>query len=64
LQTNLMYYDGEMGDFVTRYEKVQKGRITRANEDKDYKDLRDALKTIEAISVYPVLTVRLVGRLF
>ena len=64
LQTNLMYYDGELGDFVTRYEKVQKGRITRSNDDKDYKDLRDALKTIEAVSVYPVLTLRLVGRLF
>ena len=28
LQTNLMYYDSSEGDFVTRYEKVQKGRIT------------------------------------
>jgi hypothetical protein len=43
---------------------VEKGRITRANEDKDYKDLRDAMKTIEAIGVYPVLTLRLVGRIF
>ena len=64
LQTNLMYYDGEQGDFVTRYEKIEKGRITRSNEDKDYKDLRDAVKTIEAISVYPVLTLRFVGRIF
>ena len=64
LQTNLRYYDGDQGDYVTRYEKVEKGRITRANEDKDYKDLRDAMKTIEAIGVYPVLTLRLVGRIF
>ena len=64
LQTNLMYYDGEQGDFVTRYEKIEKGRITRSNEDKDYKDLRNALKTAEAITVYPVMTVRFVGRIF
>lgn len=64
VQTNLMYYDQTAGDFVTRYEKVQKGRITRSHEDKDYKDLRDALKTIEAIGVYPVLTFRLNGRIF
>ena len=64
LQTNLMYYDAEIGDFVTRYEKIEKGRITRASEDSDYKDLRDALKTVEAISVYPVLTLRFIGRLF
>lgn len=62
LQTNLMYYDGETGDFVTRYEKVEKSRITR--DDKDYKDVRDALKTAEAFTVYPVMTFRLVGRLF
>lgn len=62
LQTNLMYYDGEVGDFVTRYEKVEKNRITR--EDKDYKDVRDYLKTAEAIIVYPVMTFRLVGRIF
>ena len=63
-QTNLMYYDSSVGDFVTRYEKVQKGRITRSHEDSDYKDVRDALKTIEAIGVYPVLTFRLNGRIF
>lgn len=64
LQTNLMYYDGEVGDFVTRYEKVEKGRITRASEDSDYKDVRDYLKTAEGIFAYPVLTFRLVGRIF
>ena len=62
LQTNLMYYDGEVGDFVTRYEKVEKGRITR--DDKDYKDVRDGLKTAEGIIAYPVISLRLVGRLF
>jgi len=62
LQTNLMYYDGEVGDFVTRYEKVEKGRITR--EDKDYKDVRDGLKTAEGFIAYPVLSLRLVGRIF
>ena len=64
LHTNLMYYDANVGDFVTRYEKVEKGRITRSHEDKDYKDLRDALKTAEGIVAYPVMTVRFVGRIF
>lgn len=64
LHTNLMYYDQTVGDFVTRYEKIQKGRITRSHDDSDYKDLRDAIKTIEAVHVYPVITFRLNGRIF
>ena len=63
VQTNLMYFDGNKGDFVTRYEKVNKNRITRDDKD-DYKDIRDAIKTIEKVGVYPVLTLRLNGRLF
>lgn len=64
VHTNVMYYDQASGDFVTRYEKIEKGRITRSHDDNDYKDLRDAIKTIEAIGVYPVLTFRLNGRIF
>jgi hypothetical protein len=45
----------------TKYQKVDKDKIT--NPDKDYKDVKDAIKTIEKIGVYPVLTFRLVGRI-
>ena len=62
VMTNLMYFDGNEGDFVTRYEDVNKNRITRT--DKDYEDIKDAVKTIHKIGVYPVLTFRLNGRLF
>ncbi len=33
-------------------------------ENKDYQDLKDAVKTIEKIGVYPVLNIRINGRLF
>ena len=47
---------------VRTYQKVDKDRIT--NPDKDYQDVKDAVKTIEKFSVYPVMSLRLVGRLF
>ena len=50
------------GEVVTRYEKIKKNRII--NENKDYQDLKDAVKTIEKIGVYPVLNIRINGRLF
>ncbi|MBQ9645079.1 MAG: hypothetical protein IJV24_01815 [Prevotella sp.] len=44
------------------FRKVDKDRIL---SDKDYcQDIRDGLKTAEKIFVYPVLTVRLNGRIF
>ena len=46
---------------VSKYQKVDKDRIT--NPDKDYKDGKDAIKDIEKVVVYPVLTFRLVGRI-
>ena len=60
--TNLMYFDGNEGDFVTRNEDINKNKITRT--DKDYKKIKDAVKTIHKIGVYPVLTFRVNGRLF
>ena len=62
LMTNLMYFDGDKGDFVQTYEAVNKERITR--EDGDYKDIRDGIKTAHKIRVYPVISVRLNGRIF
>ena len=59
---NMNYVDRTTGEVVTRYEKVKKNRII--NEKKDYQDLKDALKTIEKIGVYPVLTLRINGRIF
>ena len=44
------------------YRKVSKNRIT--NPDKDYQDVKDAVKTIEKIGVYPVLKLRINGRIF
>ncbi len=46
---------------VSKYQKVDKDRIT--NPDKDYQDVKDAVKLIEKLSVYPVLSFRLVGRI-
>ena len=60
--TTLMYFDSAEGDFVRANEKVNKNRITR--QDKDYQDVKDAIKTIEKVGVYPVLTFRLNGRIF
>jgi hypothetical protein len=62
VMTNLMYFDGNEGEFVTRNEKINKNKITRT--DKDYKKIKDAVKTIQKFGVYPVLTFRLNGRLF
>ena len=59
---NMNYVDRTTGNVVTRYEKVKKNRII--NQKKDYKDLKDAIKTIEKVGVYPVLTLRINGRIF
>lgn len=58
---NMHYQNGAEG-IVTRYEKIHQNWIL--NEKKDYQDLRDAVKTIEKIGVYPVLNIRINGRLF
>ncbi len=58
---NMHYQNGGEG-IVTRYEKIHQNWIL--NEKKDYQDLKDAVKTIEKIGVYPVLNIRINGRLF
>ena len=45
----------------SKYQKVDKDKIT--NPDKDYQDGKDAIKNIEKVIVYPVLTFRLIGRI-
>lgn len=59
---NINSFDDSKGDWVTEYKKISKNRIT--NPDKDYQDIKDAIKTIEKIGVYPVLTLRINGRIF
>jgi hypothetical protein len=62
LESNFSYVDRQTGENVTRYEAIKKNRIT--NQDKDYQDLKDAVKTIQKIGVYPVLNLRINGRIF
>jgi hypothetical protein len=59
---NMEYIEPSTGQVVTRYEKINKNRIISQN--KDYQDLKDAIKTIEKIGVYPVLNIRINGRIF
>ena len=56
-----MHYQTSEGT-VTRYEKIHQNWIL--NQKKDYQDLKDAIKTIEKIRVYPVLNIRVNGRIF
>ena len=58
---NMNYVDRKTGEVVTRYEKIKKNRII--NEKKDYQDIKDAIKTIQKVGVYPVLTLRINGRI-
>lgn len=60
--TNINSFDSNEGMFVTKYQKVDKDRIT--NPKDDYQDVKDAIKIIEKFSVYPVLTLRINGRIF
>ena len=62
VKTNLMYKDYSQGEYVRRYEKVDHNRIT--NPGSDYKDIKDNLKDLSKLAVYPMLTLRLNGRLF
>lgn len=62
LWTNIQSFDYNQGEYVMKNQKVNKNRIT--NPDSDYKDLKDAIKTIEKIGVYPVMTLRINGRIF
>ena len=62
LKANMNYVDRETGENVTSFEPVKRGRIT--NPDSDYQDLKDAVKTIQKIRVYPVLNIRINGRIF
>lgn len=60
--TNIQYFDYNRGEYVKEYKRVGQNRIT--NPDKDYQDVKDAVKTINKIGVYPVLNLRLNGRIF
>lgn len=60
--TNIQYFDYNQGKYVKEYKRVGPNRIT--NPDKDYQDAKDAIETISKIGVYPVLTLRLNGRIF
>ena len=60
--TNVKYFDFDKGNYVTNYEELRCGWIT--NPDDDYQDLRKAVKTIQKFGVYPVLKIRINGRIF
>lgn len=60
--THMNYVDRNTGEVVTRYEKIKRNRIL--NEKKDYQDIKDGIGTIQKIGVYPVLTLRINGRIF
>ena len=62
LKANMNYVDRETGENVTNFEPIKRGRIT--NPDSDYQDVKDAVKTIQKIRVYPVLNIRINGRIF
>lgn len=62
LWTNIKAINNETGMIETYYRKVSKNRIT--NPGKDYQDVKDAMKTIEKFCVYPVLNIRINGRIF
>lgn len=59
---NINCVNTETGYLETKYQKVNKSRIT--NPGDDYQDLRDAVKTIEKFTFYPVLNIRVSGRIF
>jgi hypothetical protein len=59
---HLMYFDNNEGDFVTRYEDVNTNRITNMKDD--YQDIKDMIQDVKKIYVYPVLNIRINGRIF
>ena len=59
---NINCVNPETGYLETSYQKVNKSRITNPNSD--YQDVKDAIKTIEKFRVFPVLTLRINGRIF
>jgi hypothetical protein len=59
---HLMYFDSNEGDFVTRYEDVNTNRITNMKDD--YQDIKDMIQDVKKIYVYPVLNIRINGRIF
>ena len=60
--TNVKYFDPDEGAYVTRNERVERGRITTGNQD--YQDVKEAIRIMEKIPVYPVLKIRINGRIF
>ena len=61
---NINSVNPETGLLETKYQKIDKNRIVTEGKDSGYKDFKDAVKTIEKFSVYPVLTLRINGRIF
>lgn len=61
---NINSVNQETGMIETRYQKIEKDRIVTEGKDSGYEDFKDAVKTIEKIGVYPVLTLRINGRIF
>ena len=61
---NINSVNEETGLLETKYQKIDKDRIVTESKDKGYKDFKDAIKTIDKIGVYPVLTLRINGRIF
>ena len=57
---NVKYFDYDKGDYVSGYNKVDKNLITNSK----YKDVKDAMKTIEKFGLYPILKIRFNGRIF
>ena len=57
---NVKYFDYDAGDFVTRTERLERGRIT----NDEYEDIDDAIRIMEKFRVYPVLKIRVNGRIF
>lgn len=61
---NINSVNQSTGMLETRYQKIDKDRIVTEGKDKGYQDVKDAVKNIEKFSVYPVLTLRINGRIF
>lgn len=62
IASNVNYFDINKGEYVNSYEKIQRSRIL--NEGKSYQDIKDVIKIMEKVRVYPVLKLTISGRIF
>ena len=60
--SNAKYFDYEQGDYVTGYQKIDRNRIT--NPGSDFQDIKDGMRVAEKFRIYPVLKLRINGRIF